>query len=127
MKFSAVVVLAIAFVLGLFGPVNAATQVNLGKADSFAVLGASAVTNTGNTVLTGDLGLSPGTSITGFFGTTANEGPGTVSGSVHQTDTTASQAQTSLTTAYNNAAGQTPCTDLSGQDLGSRTLKAGTY
>lgn len=115
------------FLFGLAGPVKAATNVGLGTADSFAVLGASTVTNTGNTVLTGDLGLSPGSSITGFFGTTANEGPGTVSGNVHQTDATASQAQTALTTAYNNAAGQTPCTDLSGEDLGNRTLTAGTY
>jgi hypothetical protein len=126
-KFSAAAFLAVAFLFGLSGSANAATQVDLGTADSFAVLGASAVTNTGKTVLSGDLGLSPGSSITGFFGTTANEGPGTVSGNVHQTDATASQAQTDLTTAYNNAAGQTPCTDLSGQDLGSRTLKAGVY
>lgn len=126
-KFLAVVVLAIAFMLGLSGSVNAATQVNLGTAADFAVLGSSTVTNTGNTVLTGDLGLSPGSSITGFFGTVANEGPGTVSGDVHQADATASQAQTDLTTAYNNAAGQTSCTDLTDQDLGGMTLTAGTY
>lgn len=126
-KFLAVVVLAIAFMLGLSGSVNAATQVNLGTAADFAVLGGSTVTNTGNTVLTGDLGVSPGSAITGFFGTVANEGPGTVSGDVHQADATASQSQSDLTTAYNNAAGQTPCTDLTGQDLGGMTLTAGTY
>lgn len=81
------------------GDAMAATAPPLGAVQSFAVLGKTTVTNTGNTSITGDLGLSPGTSITGFFGTTANEGPGVVTGVVHQTDATAASAQTAATTA----------------------------
>lgn len=62
------------------------------------MLAAAAVTNTGPSVLDDDLGLSPETSITGFP-------PGTVNGTVHQTDAVAAQAQVDLTTAYDVAAG----------------------
>lgn len=124
------VVISLAFCLA--GPIAAfaATAPNLGTAASFAVLGNSTVTNTGSSVLNGDLGLYPGTSITGFFGTTANEGPGVVSAghSVHQTDATAQQAQTDTTAAYSTLSGQS-CggNDLSGQDLGGMTLVPGVY
>jgi hypothetical protein len=99
----------------------------LGTAESFGVLGGSTVTNSGNTVINGDLGLYSGTSITGFFGTTANEGPGIVNGIVHQTDGVAQQAQTDLTSAYNILAGMTPTQILTGQDLGGQTLTSGVY
>jgi hypothetical protein len=93
--------------------------VSLGTADSFAVLGGSTVTNTGPTVITGDLGVSPGTSVTGFP-------PGTVNGTQHIADAVAGQAQTDLTTAYNTAAAQAPTGTVSA-DLGGQTLTPGVY
>ncbi|MEU7827729.1 ice-binding family protein [Nonomuraea sp. NPDC049129] len=94
--------------------------VGLGSAANFAVLGASTVTNTGETVITGDLGLSPGTSVTGFP-------PGTVvGGAIHVADTAAAHAQVDLTAAYNDAASRTPATTI-GTELGGTTVKPGVY
>jgi len=93
--------------------------VNLGTAAGFAVLAGSTVTNTGPTVVNGDLGLSPGTAVTGFP-------PGTVDGTVHAADAAAAQAQADLTTAYNDAAGRTPTALVAG-DLGGMTLTPGVY
>lgn len=93
----------------------------LGTAGNFAVLAGSTVTNTGNSVINGgDVGLDPGTSITGF---------GSVTGSytTHVNDTAAQTAQSDLTTAYNAAAGLAYTTNLTGTDLGNLTLTAGTY
>jgi len=72
-------------------------------------------------VITGDLGVSPGSSVTGFP-------PGTVTGgTIHAADAAAAQAQVDLTTAY-NAVASTPCTaNLTGQDLGGLTLTPGVY
>jgi type VI secretion system secreted protein VgrG len=92
----------------------------LGAAGPFAVLGASTVTNTGPTVVNGDLGLSPGTSVTGFP-------PGTVTGTIHVANAAAANAQTAIVTAYNALAGQ-PCdVNLTGIDLGGLTLTPGAY
>ena len=98
-----------------------ATAPPRGSAVSFAVLGSSTVTNTGPTIVSGDLGLSPGTAVTGFP-------PGLVSnGAIHAADAVAMQARDDANTAYVSAAGQ-PCdVDLSGQDLGGLTLVPGVY
>ena len=95
----------------------------LGAAASFAALGGTAVTNTGATDIVGDVGVSPGTSITGFP-------PGNITGgAIHAGDATAAQAEADLTTAYNDLADDPylPADDLSGQDLGGLTLSPGVY
>lgn len=94
--------------------------VNLGSAAPFAVLAGSTVTNTGPTALTGDLGVSPGSAVTGFP-------PGTLTGTKQLANSTSAAAMSSLTTAYNDAAGRTLCpVSLSG-NLGGLTLTPGLY
>lgn len=117
-----VVLAAAAFAAIIFSPVVASAQApSLGTAANFSVLGGSTVTNTGNTTVRGELGVSPGTAVTGFP-------PGVVTnGTIHSNDAVAQQAQSDLTVAYNSLAGL-PCnTSLTGQDLGGLTLTAGTY
>src|SRR5579863_772441 len=97
-----------------------ATQPTLGTAANFAVLGASTVTNTGSTVVTGDLGVDPGSAVTGFP-------PGIVIGTIHAADGVALQAQNDVTAAYVNLAGQSCNVNLTGQDLGGKTLTSGVY
>jgi hypothetical protein len=94
---------AIAIMAFAFVAVPAAAQasaIDLGTAGPFVALGGSAVTNTGPSVLNGDLGVAPGTSLTGFGA------PAVVNGATHANDAVANQAQADLTTAYNVAAGQ---------------------
>jgi hypothetical protein len=78
------------------------------------------VTNTGPTIVNGDLGVSPGAAITGFP-------PGLVTGTTHSADAAALSAQNSITTAYNALAGQACNVDLTGQNLGGLTLTPGAY
>ncbi len=115
--------LTIAFVFALLAPgvARAATAPSLGTAQRFAVLGGSAVTNTGPSTITGDLGVSPGNAVSGFP-------PGLVAGgTIHSADAVALQAQRDVTTAYNALAGQACDTVLTGQDLGGLTLTPGVY
>lgn len=119
MRCKYVVLSAIVVVAGLLMQANAASI--LGTADSFAVLGGSTVTNTGSTTITGNVGVYPGSAITGFP-------PGSVSGgTIHGPDAVSQQAQSDVTTAYVGLANMPYTSDLTGQDLGGLTLSPGVY
>ncbi|WP_166873816.1 ice-binding family protein [Salinibacterium sp. ZJ450] len=123
---SVAVLAGIGLSMAAAAPVNAVTVINgpidLGSAAGFGVLGASTVTNTGPSTIGADVGVSPGTEITGFP-------PGLVFGATHQTDAVAAEAQSDLTIAYNVAAGLTPTTtgldDLAGQSLAPGVYSGG--
>ncbi len=101
-------------------PVSIAqTAIPLGTAANFAVLAGATVTNTGLTVITGDLGVSPGTAVTGFP-------PGIVTGTQHKGDATAATAEADLVTAINTANALTLPITVAG-DLGGQTLVPGLY
>jgi Ice-binding-like/WxL domain surface cell wall-binding len=95
--------------------------VTLGAAANFGVLGASTVTSTPvpGSAVGGDIGVSPGTAITGFP-------PGTLTGTQHPGDPVAAQAHAALATAYADAAGRSPAVPIT-TDLGGRTLTPGVY
>ncbi|PZS17717.1 MAG: sortase [Pseudonocardiales bacterium] len=97
----------------------AGASVGLGTAASYSVLGGQTVTNTGPTTLNANLGVSPGTAITGFP-------PGKAGGAIHAGDAAALQAKSDLVIAYNDAAGRAKTADIA-DDLVGRTLIAGVY
>jgi type VI secretion system secreted protein VgrG len=92
----------------------------LQSAESFTVLGASAVTNTGATTIAGDLGVYPGNSISGI-------GTITLLGALHAGDAVSQLAHADTTTAYNGLANMSSDFNLTGQDLGGLTLTSGVY
>lgn len=103
------------------GSIAWAQTVPMGTSADFGVLAGSAITNTGASVIAGDLGISPSnaSSVTGFP-------PGNVTGTTHFADGVALQAKSDLTTAYNNAAGRI-CNTTIAADLGGSTLVPGVY
>ena len=109
----------LATLLCAFSPALAQT---LGTAASFAVLANTTVTNvvTVGTIVTGDLGVSPGTAITGFP-------PGVVNGTIYPGGPIPSQAQADVTIAYDFLVAQTCTTNLTGQDLAGLILSPGVY
>lgn len=117
-------------VLLLASPIAAiADPILLPQLASFAVLGAQSVTNTGPTILTGSLGVSNNpsiTGITGFYGTLANDGPGTFTGVAHQGETVALLADAQLVQAMTTLDLLGPG-DLLSADLVSQTLTPGVY
>jgi type VI secretion system secreted protein VgrG len=105
--------------LAIQAPQSAVAAPILGSAENFSVLAAQTITS-GASTLVGDLGLYPGTSITGT-------GTITLTGTIHVADATAMAAQLDATTAYNLLAALSPTVNLSGQDLGGLTLTPGVY
>lgn len=112
---------AIAILIALAGT-PAWAQISLGTAESFGVLAGSTVTNTGATFITGNVGVSPGTAVTGFP-------PGVVvpPGTIHAGDAFAAQAQVDLTATYNALATTPTLVDLTGTNLGGLTLTPSVY
>lgn len=102
-------------------PLELQADVTLGAAGNYAVLAGSTVTNTGSSVVSGgDVGVSPGTAITGFS-------PESITAPYAIDNAGAGQAQSDLTAAYNTAAGLAKTQDISGQNLGSMVLNPGVY
>src|SRR4051812_37597778 len=104
-------------------PVQTTTQgtISFAGSSNLALIAGTTVTSTGATNITGDIGLSPGSSIGGFP-------PGILNGDQHINDAISNQAKLDLTAAYNDAAGRTS-TDivtLSG-NIGGLTLTPGLY
>jgi len=107
--------LALAILLGAasFLPLVPATSAQSGvpqaTTTTFAILAGQAVTSTGLSVVNGDLGISPGTALTGFP-------PGVITGATHLGDPVAAQALADAQVLYAHLDGL-PCeTDLTGQD-----------
>jgi len=103
-----------------------ASSIDLGAADGFAVLAMDTITFAGSGVthITGDIGLSPGTSMPGI--------PENLSliGVNHWADGNTKSAQAALASAYTTAAGLTaqPGNIWGGAyDLGGSTLAPGVY
>lgn len=95
--------------------------IDLGLLCDYGVLAGTTITNTGPTVISGDLGLSPGSSVTGFP-------PGTVLGETHITDAEAAEAQIQLTAAYLEAESRsTPTPTIVAGNIGGQILTPGIY
>lgn len=94
----------------------------LGTSSTFVVLGGSTVTNTGaTTTIVGNVGVSPGSAITGI---PTGQPTG---GAIHLNDAAAIAAQSDLTTTYNDLAGRARNATMTGVGLGGRTFRAGVY
>ena len=97
---------------------------DLMTAATFGVLAGSTITNTGPSVIDGDIGVSPTVGvpphITGFP-------PGTVTGTQYDGGAVALQAQIDNANAYIALASRPATANLTGQDLGGLMLGAGVY
>jgi hypothetical protein len=101
------------------GSTTSLSPVDLGAASSFGILAQATVTNAGLTLLNGGLGLTPGSSVTGFP-------PGIVNGTIQIDNAPAIAALASLMTAYGDAAGR-PGPTIVAENLAGQVLTAGLY
>ena len=122
MKFSTLIANTVLFCAVLSRVALAQTAPSLGAAQSFAVLGSSTVTNTGQTIVTGNIGVSPGSALTGFP-------PGQMINGVFTSGaaSTAGAAQLSAQAAFTYMVGEASTKSLTGKDLGGMTLTPGVY
>ncbi|MDR3673544.1 MAG: Ig-like domain-containing protein [Holophaga sp.] len=106
------------------GSALASTSISLGAAGPFGIMATATVTNTGASVINGDVALQPGSDVTGFP-------PGILNGSLHVNDGTSAQAGTDLLSAYNTGKALPPGTTITGgADLGALYaggMAPGTY
>jgi hypothetical protein len=105
--------------IGTTGTPNPAA-INLGSANNFAVLAGSTVTSTGATAITGDVGIFPGSAITGFP-------PATYTGTLDAGNATAQQAEHDVTEAYDDAMTRVNSPVTVAGNLGGQTLAPGLY
>ena len=112
-------ILSTLLALAAFLPQSQGYVIDLLSAGSFGVLGGSTVTSTGNTIINGNLGVYPGTAITGFIPF------GIVNGNIYAGGAVAQQARIDALAAYTTLGTETSIEDLSGQDLGGLTLLPG--
>ncbi|WP_182905468.1 DUF4082 domain-containing protein [Microbispora sp. H13382] len=114
-----VAVLAAGALVAAPGQAVADPSLSLGRAATYGVLASVSVTNTDSTQVTGDLGVSPGTSVSGFP-------PGTVSGSVHAGDSAAANAMADAVVARDQITGMSSTATI-GPNLGGTTRGPGVY
>lgn len=113
--------------VGLSPGTASAAATRLGTADAFALLAGSTMTNTGVSTVQGDIGLHPGTALTGFGPCTGAADCVQHTGTKHVTNGVAAQAKADLLTAYNGLVGlQSTCTPVP-VELGGTTLTPGVY
>jgi hypothetical protein len=114
---AAIAVGVTAFLPGISSAAQA--PVNLGTADSFAVLAGQGITNANATTIVGDVGTFPNPAETGFTSVA-------LTGTNHGGDAVTAGAKDDLVTAYNQAAGAGPPTSVA-VELAGTTLKPGVY
>jgi len=104
------------------GITSGLTPIDLGAATNFEVVAQATVTNTGSSIVNGDLGLTPGSSVVGF----QPVGPGFVNGNIEVDTPPAVAALASLGTAYGTGAGLSGPTSIA-ENLATQVLFPGLY